>query len=189
MSGVPFKTCDVSRMEFREGDSIVFKVGGKDVGSFDSRGALGLSAGQEVSLVVVPYRTGYTSVEAQFFSHVFRTPKEAGSQVIMADTLRDASDSMLKMEDRQGRLWRMHHDQEVTLQPGRFQFSALRLEDDANISSTPLHVARGNKDALPKYLVLRMAADPLSVASAVQEFITFSLPVPVTKHPAHAPPL
>jgi len=187
MSGISFKACDVSHLEFREGDSIVFKMGGASVGSFDSRGALGLRAGQEVSLVVVPYRTGYTSVEAALFSHVFLTPKEVGAQVIIADTLSDASDSVLKMEDRQGRLWPVHHNQEMTLKPGRFQFSALRVHDDANISSTPLHVARGKKDAMPKYLVLRMPADPLSLTSAVQEFITFSVPLPIPKHSAVAP--
>mmetsp|Transcript_27528 Transcript_27528/g.72081 ORF Transcript_27528/g.72081 Transcript_27528/m.72081 type:complete len:306 (-) Transcript_27528:103-1020(-) len=191
LSGVPFKKCDVSHMEFKEGDSIVFKMGGVDVGSFDSHGALGLSHGQEVSLVMVPYQTpGHgAAATAQVFAHVFRTPKEVGSQVILADTLKEGGESVLQMSDRQGRLHHVHHDQELTLQPGRFQFTAQRVHDSANISSTHLQVATGNKDALPKYLVVRLEADPLGGAAASQEIITFSLPVPASKHSAPGKPL
>lgn len=180
ISGIPFKTCDVSRMEFKEGDSIVFKAGGTDVGSFNTSGALGLSAGQEVSLVLVPYRRlGQASQGAQFVSHVFRTPKQkVGSQVILADTLKHISESVLKMEDRSGRLWPVHDNQEVTLQPGTYQFTALDLKG-TNVSSTPLQVAGGHKNGVSaKYLVLRLEPEPFSE----QEFLTFSLPVPTTTH-------
>jgi hypothetical protein len=189
MSGVPFKKCDVSHMEFKEGDSIVFKMGSVEVGSFNSHGALGLGHGQEVSLVMVPYQTpGHgASSKAQIFAHVFRTPKEVGSQVILADTLKGSGESMLQMTDRQGRLHHVHHDQELTLQPGRFQFTA--LQNSANISSTHLQVATGRKDALPKYLVIRLEADPLSGVAGNQEIITFSLPVPGSKQSSTEKPL
>lgn len=191
MSGVPFKKCDVSHMEFKEGDSIVFKMGSVEVGSFNSHGALGLSHGQEVSLVMVPYQApGYGAAsKAQIFAHVFRTPKEVGSQVILADTLKGSGESMLQMTDRQGRLHHVHHDQELTLQPGRFQFTAQRVQDSANISSTHLQVATGKKDALPKYLVIRLEADPLSGIAGNQEIITFSLPVPGAKQALIEKPL
>jgi len=184
MSGIPFKTCDVSRMEFKEGDSVVFKAGGTDVGSFSTSGALGLSAGQEVSLVLVPY--GSLGQGAQFVSHVFRTPRQkAGSQVILADTLKHSGESVLKMEDRSGRLWPVHDDQEVTLQPGTYQFTALDLQG-ANVSSTALRVANGSKSGVSeaKYLVLRLAPEP----SSAQEFLTFSLPVPATTRSEPAAP-
>lgn len=178
ISGIPFKTCDVSRMEFKEGDSVLFRMGGMDVGSFNTSGALGLSAGQEVSLVLVPYRRlGQASQGAQFVSHVFRTPKQkVGSQVIMADTLKHISESVLKMEDRSGRLWPVHDDQEVTLQPGTYKFSAVDLKG-VNVSSTKLQVGSGSKNGnSAKYLVLRLEPEPFSV----QEFLTFVLPVPTT---------
>jgi len=191
MTGVPFKKCDVSHLEFREGDTILFKMGGVDAGSFDSHASLGLKHGQEVSLVMVPYQTfshGAAS-KAQVFAHVFRTPKEVGSQVIMADTLKGTSESMLQMTDRKGRLHHVHDDQELTLQPGGFQFTAQRVHDSANISSAHLQVATGKKDALPKYLVLRMEADPLRIEAGLpnQEIITFSLPVPAPKHSSQGP--
>lgn len=194
MSGIPFKTCDVSRMQFKEGDSIVFKVGGTDIGSFNTSGALGVSAGREVSLVLVPYRKlGDMGQGAQFVSHVFRTPKQkGGSQVILADTLKKFSPGALKMEDRSGRLWPVHDDQEVTLQAGTYHFTALDNEGE-NISSTSLKVATVPKNGVSgKYLVLRMEGDrdPLSGSTAEdpEEFITFSLPVPSSMQPGHSAP-